>query len=199
MVRLTSEGSVDGRIRVTYPTGKTEPLGAKVSFAKNGEVVESTETDESGRFRLAGLNPGDYVATADAMTGTHADFDVRVLPFNEGALAEEMFLDATLTPLPGYVGEGCATCGEEVIVDEVVMDGGEFCGEAIVEDYAMAAPMGIAGDCGATCGGGFAGGGCCGGARGFGWLGLAGLAGLAGLGGKDSTPVSPYSHHYRGY
>ena len=151
-----------------------------------------------------GSLPGKYVATASIQEGS-TDFDVEVLPHDEDAQPREMFMDATLTPMPEYV-EGdivvetatCSSCGGELVGgycdacglfhDELVDPCG--CGEDPCCCEEMYPPMcgGFGGGC---CGGGYAGGG------GLGWLlGAAGLAaGLASLvdDDDDNQPASPVS------
>lgn len=127
-VHLQDDGSLAGRLRVFYATGKSEPAEAKISFLKDGDVVNSVKTDDMGHFQLAALEPGEYVAKAAISTGT-TDFAINVVEYQEGIDAEAMFLDATLTPTPdGEIIEGeiiagdCGSCGE--IVSEGIVDGG---------------------------------------------------------------------------
>ena len=202
-VHLDDDGSLSGRFRLVWPTGKTEPADAEVRFASQGSPIESTQTNgDTGHFLVEGLTPGDYVATAAIAEGS-ADFNVEVLPFDEEAQPKEMFMDATLTPMPEHV-EGqivvedvpCKKCGDSLVggyCDEC----GEFqeewidpCGEQLCgcEMYQPAC-CGFSDSC---CGGGYGGGG----GSPLGWLlGAAGLA--AGIGAladnnnNNNQPVSP--------
>ncbi|MEM8680528.1 MAG: carboxypeptidase-like regulatory domain-containing protein [Planctomycetota bacterium] len=179
-VHLDQEGSFSGRFRLVWPTGKTEPADAEVRFTAHGNTIESTQTNEdTGHYLVQGLSPGDYVVTASITEGS-TDFNVEVLPFDQDAQPEEMFMDATLTPMPEYV-EG------EILVEDPLCCGEELCG---CEMYQPAC-CGFSDSC---CGSGYGGGG--GGGSPLGWLlGAAGLA--AGIGAladnnnNNNQPVSP--------
>ena len=144
-VHLQDDGSLAGRLRVFYATGKSEPAAAKITFLQDGTLVDAAQTDGNGHFQLASLEPGEYVAKAAISTGT-TDFTINVVEFQEGVDPEAMFLDATLTPTPdGEIIEGdviagdCGSCGE--IVSEGIVDAG-YVDEGIVGGEI------IAGDCG---------------------------------------------------
>ncbi len=64
MVRLMYDGSLHGRVRIIYPTGKTVPADAEIAFKQTGEVLQATKTNGDGMFELASLQPGRYTATA---------------------------------------------------------------------------------------------------------------------------------------
>jgi hypothetical protein len=198
LVRLQDNGLLTGRLRIKYPTGKSDPAAAKVVLEQKGKKIDWTQTDESGQFELSGVKEGVYIAKATIDTG-EAAFNVRVLPFDAKADEGEMLLDATLTPTPeviydaGFVDSGalpgmCPGC-----------DGCDSCG-MVVEEYVepMMDPCAMGCQVAAPCGGGFSGGGCCGGGGGFGrGLGLLGLGGLAtgitalALRDDDRPPASP--------
>ncbi len=189
MVRLTHDGSLQGRVRILYPTGKAVPAEATIAFSRSGQVWGTTKTDGEGMFVAASLSPGLYTATVSIETGS-TDFGVNVLPYDSAANVEQMTLNATLTPTPELIPEDtlmskCPTCGG--LLDEHGICA--HCGEEIVgEEFVDAMPC---------CGGGFAGGGF--GAGGGGWLPLAGLGGLAGLAGLSSDKkvivASPHAPH----
>lgn len=211
MVRLRDDGMLHGRVQMADPTGKNVPVDAQVHFKQAGEMVDSVATDDEGAFEVAGLSPGDYVATAEVDSGA-TDFSVTVLPYEEGADPKQMMLDATLSPTPeleaipqdetviddavcancgGVVSEGdvyCESCADEVPYDE-----------GLVYDDAIPMDLGCGGAV-SSCGGGFAGGcggGCgCSRGRGLGWLlGAAGLAvGITALADDccDDPVVSPF-------
>ncbi len=169
-VRLQDDGRLSGRLRLTWPTGKVEPADAEIAFLHDGNLVKSAHTDESGQFHVAALEPGQYTAQTSIEQGS-TDFSVEVLEFDESASADEMFMDATLTPLPDSV-EGNVLADGEIIGEEVIgecVDGECLVEEEIIEE------MGACNEC---CG--FDSGGCCGGGGGGGGCG-GGLAGLAGL------------------
>ncbi len=197
VVRLKSDGKLEGRISIIQPTGKRLPANAQVKFQRDGQLVEEAVTDKDGQFEVQGIDPGSYTATASIDAGS-TDFTVSVLPFDANAGPDQMILDATLTPTPELyvedsIGSACTNCGEVIdgvytdggYIDGGIVDGGMVCdscmgGEIIGEEIvSMGAP------CGSTCGGFSGGGGCCGGGggRGLGWaLGAAGLAtGIAAL------------------
>ena len=180
MVRLMYDGSLQGRVRIIYPTGKTVPADAEIAFNQSEEVLQATKTNGDGMFELASFQPGRYTATVSIEAGS-TDFQVDVLPYDTEATADQMLLDATLTPTPEIVADekmlsSTPNTGSEIIDEEVVVE----------EEYIE--PMGD------YCGG-FSGGGCCGCGGGFGFLGLAGLAGLAGLDGDNPiiivSPLAP--------
>ncbi|HEY6562925.1 MAG TPA: carboxypeptidase-like regulatory domain-containing protein [Pirellulaceae bacterium] len=191
-IMLRESGEFAGRVRVIWPTGKIQPANAEVSFLREGEIIGSAHTDEIGHFQLTGLEPGKYVARASIPEGAK-DFEIAVVQHVPEALPSQMFMDATLTPMPDAMGgeilaDTCGGCGmcEDCLATEVIapMD------ECMVEPYQecmMGAPC--ASSCGSDCCG-FSGGGCCGGGgMGLGALaGLAGLAGLAALADDDDTP-----------
>lgn len=220
VVRLKSDGNLEGRVSVIQATGKRLPADAAVKFAKSGEVVNEATTNEQGQFELTGIAPGTYTATASIEHGS-TDFSVSVLPYDENAGPEQMILDATLTPTPElYVdgGSSCSGCGGEVVMDGGFVDGGfvdggfvdggivegPYCdncsmgGEVIIDEQIIdqgfaSAPCSM----GTSCSSGFSGGGgCCGGGggRGLGWLlGAGGLAaGITALAiDNDDAPASP--------
>ena len=205
VVRLQSDGKLEGRVSIIQATGKRLPADAQLKFQRDGELVEEATTNQDGQFEVVGIDPGTYVATASIENGS-TDFSVNVLPYDANAEPDQMILDATLTPTPElYVDEGigsaCSSCGGEVIMDQGIVDGGYieegiigggevFCdscmgGEIIADQYIgeeiiASAPCSMGATCGTSCGGGFASsGGCCGGGggRGLGWLlGVGGLA-----------------------
>lgn len=207
VVRLKSDGVLEGRVSIIQATGKRLPADAEVKFARGGEMVNGAKTNADGQFEVSGISPGTYTATAMIDTGA-ADFSVNVLPYDENAGPEQMILDATLTPTPEpqlYVDEGmmtstCEGCGTVMdggYVDGGIVDGGyieggivegAYCdscsmgeviiGEEIIDPGFAAAPCSMGTSCGSSCG--FSGGGgCCGGGggRGLGWL--LGAGGLA--------------------
>ena len=164
-VHLQDDGSLAGRLRVFYATGKSEPAEAKISFLQDGNLLDAVETDDMGHFQLAALEPGEYVAKAAISTGT-TDFTVNVVEFEEGADPDSMFLDASLTPIPdGQIIEGeiiagdCGSCGEivsdgyvdsgyveggyieEGIIGGEIIDGGCGCGEVINEGIVYEEPF----------------------------------------------------------
>jgi hypothetical protein len=176
-VVLRENGDFAGRVRLVWPTGKMEPADAAVTILRGEEAVGETRTSENGQFQLAGLEPGDYVARATIAEGSK-DFQVAVLPHRTDATPSEMYFDATLTPLPNMVDgailtDSCGGCGvcDDCLATEIVAE------EVPLEQCGPPMPCMMGAPCGTSCGGGFAGGGCCG----AGWLPLAGLAGLAGL------------------
>ncbi len=199
-VRLQNDGKLSGRLQMAYPTGKVEPADAKVSFKQDGDLLETVRTDESGHFHLTGLVPGDYVATA-TVGESSTDFHVSVLAFDPAADPDEMFLEGTLTPVPGGELEvedaaavdttldvGCEDCGQ----GDMALEGGcDTCGDEIIDDPMMDDGYMMDGGCcdapmASTCDAGFTETSCggCGGRGGLlgPALGAAGLAtGIAGL------------------
>ena len=206
-VRLQNDGKLSGRLLVLYPTGKSEPADAKVAFSRDGAMVETSRTDESGHFHVAGLQPGEYIATASVGEAS-TDFQVRILEFDPNADPDEMFLEGTLTPLPqgdvmvdgglveGALAGDCGDCGgviaEPLYGDEVVGDfvGGDIISEPIMDGGfvmdggCMDGACGYATDmgcCGASTGGYFEPVYGCSGGGGGGGFGLGGLLGVGGL------------------
>ncbi len=191
MVRLMYDSSLQGRVRIVYPTGKTLPADAEITFKQSGDVLQTTKTNGDGMFEFASFRPGRYTATVSIEAGS-TDFQVNVLPYDSAANEDQMMLDATLTPTPEIVADEaltatCPECGGRLDENGICEECGE---EIIVEEYVESIP--------AECCGGFeGGGGCCGG--GVGWWPLLGLAGLAGLTGLDNNNnpviVSPHAPH----
>jgi hypothetical protein len=205
VVRLKSDGKLEGHVSIIQPTGKRLPADAAVKFARAGVTVNEATTDEQGQFEVTGMEPGTYTATASIEAGS-TNFGVNVLPYDEHARPEQMVLDATLTPTPElYVGADntCIGCG--AVVEGGFAEGAEhLCGvclgeEVIVEEVITEVPCAMGAVCCNSCG--FSGGGgCCGGGggRGLGWLlGAGGLAaGITALALNDNDdnekPASPY-------
>ena len=206
-VRLQNDGKLSGRLQMLYPTGKSEPADAKVAFSRDGDLVESIRTDDTGHFHVAGLQPGEYIATASVGEAS-TDFQVRILEFDPNADPDEMFLEGTLTPLPqgdvmvdgGFVDGGgvigdCGDCGGDIIAEpyygeEVV---GDFVGGDIISEPIMDGGFVMDGGCyDGSCGMVDQGCGCatsgyfepvygCSGGGGGGGFGLGGLLGVGGL------------------
>jgi hypothetical protein len=194
MVRLMYDGSLQGRVRIIFPTGKTVPANAEIAFKQSGKVLGATKTNGEGIFEVASLPPGRYTATVSIEAGS-TDFQVNVLPYDSEANADQMMLNATLTPTPEIVADEtltstCPACGGRLDENGICEECGE---EVIVEEYVEEMP--------AECCGGFSGGGCCGGGGGGMGLGLVGLAGLAGLAGINNNNnnhkkvASPHAPH----
>jgi len=202
-VCLQSDGHLEERVCVRYPTGREQLIGdAHLQFTADDRVVTEVRTDDTGQFVVADLAPGEYIATAALDSGL-AEFTVRVAAYNESAHPGEMFLDATFSPTPELlppetiVGVGelvCFECGKSCSFPEcggaICEDCGEYiCGECMEEIV----PCDICQEPPAACCGGCGGGG--GGGGGLGWLGLAGLgAGITALSVDDNgnrPPASP--------
>lgn len=204
-VHLHEDGHLEGRVRILHPTGKVVPAEAQIQIARDGDAQGKAETDENGFFKIASLQPGEYVATASIDTGS-ADFQVEVLPFKQDAGEEMMVLNATLTPEPTVYGgtiSECSSCGETIVGEQIIGEqiiGEEIigecgCGEEIIaeeiigEEIVYEEPYMDMG-CGAACGGGFSGGGCCGGGGGAGGGGLGWLLGAGGLAAGIAIPLA---------
>ena len=192
-VRLQTDGLLAGRFRLMYATGKSEPANATVILARGGESVVTGQTDSTGSFRLAGLEPGAYEGRA-IVGEKSAEFSVEVLAYDPAAAPDEMLLQGTLTPIPD------AIMAPELVLTEEIVPACGGCGDCglcgVVAEEVVEAPCMAPCAMGSSCGGGFAGGGCCGGGGwGGGLLGLGGLAaGITALALDDDNPpvaVSP--------
>src|SRR5580700_6626922 len=60
-------GAISGR--VLGPDG--EPVGGIHVFVRGRSGLQSAQTDDQGRFRIAGLSPGSYRIEALPLTWTH--------------------------------------------------------------------------------------------------------------------------------
>jgi hypothetical protein len=208
VVRLKSDGLLEGRVSIIQPTGKRLPANAAVQFARDGVLVNQVKTNETGQFEVAGMKPGAYTATASIEAGS-TDFAVNVLPFDKNARPDQMILDATLTPTPElYVGAdntcvGCGAIVEGGYVEGGIEGGQLMCADCLAQEVIVSeeiiaeVPCSMGTACATSCG--FSGGGgCCGGGggRGLGWLlgagGLAaGITALALRDNDDDEPASP--------
>lgn len=71
---------VRSAVLVGIVTGEDEPIvGAEVTLVQDGDVVESTDTDAEGRFRIADLPAGEYVVSV-AAAGCEPDVDLVCIP-----------------------------------------------------------------------------------------------------------------------
>jgi hypothetical protein len=81
-IRLQADGNLAGQVNgAGGPNGAFQ--GAQISIVKNGQIVASTRTDESGHFQLVGVQPGTYSLIANGPTGAAA-FEIQVLPVTGG-------------------------------------------------------------------------------------------------------------------
>ncbi len=179
-VRLHEDGSLSGRLRVLYTTGKMVPADASVAFIQDDQVVQTAHTEADGSFQVDGLEPGKYVAETAIAEGS-TTFHVDVYEHDETADEQDMLMDATLTPTPDFVtgeivSDGCTSCGGDIISEPLVEE--TFVEEGVIYDECALGDCGM--ECGTSCDG-FSGGGCCGGGGGGGFG--AGAVGVGWSGG----------------
>ncbi len=175
-VSLRVDGNLAGRVCTMDATGQRTPARARVALVRNGQIVGSTRSDETGHFQVPGIRPGVYSVIAVGNDGFGA-FAVHVLPFDRGAVldntrpfdggsaADPSLLDITMVPfsdyqlamalaaeeMPGAFGQPVTEVPPAATTPEAEAGGGGGGGEG------FAPLMGLSGLAGLGAGGGRAG------------------------------------------
>lgn len=97
-VHLRVDGNLAGRVSAMASSGALMPARATMSFGQNGQMINSSRSDERGNFQVVGIQPGVYSVIATGPDGFSA-FSVQILPFDETAPMNMLLLDITLSPL----------------------------------------------------------------------------------------------------
>ena len=169
VIYLRVDGNLAGRVSILDASGNRVPARAHVSFLQSAQTVRAADSDEQGRFQVAGLEPGVFSVIASGPDG-FAAASVQVLPYAQDAPKEQLTLNLTLVP---------ASEADSL--------------SALLADSEGIAPLSTQG-AGGCCGGGGGGGGF-GGVGGWGLLGAAlGAAGLGvGIAALAKEPASPHT------
>jgi hypothetical protein len=170
-VSLRVDGNLAGLVTILDAYGHAVPVQVTVALVRDGKVVASVRSDDTGAFQFVGLAPGVYSVIASGTEG-FAALSIRVVPFDPEAKQNDL-LYLSLVPFSDY------QLGKDLAGDDAPED--------------ALAPMNMPMMEGQPAYGGGGGGG--GGAL-LPLLGLGGLAGLGGIGGGGGGggwPVSPYT------
>ena len=167
VVYLRVDGNLAGRVSILDASGNRAPARAHVAFLQSGQTVRAADSDEQGRFQVAGLEPGVYSVIASGPDG-FAAASVQVLAYAQDVPKEQLTLNLTLVP----AGEADSL-------------------SALLAQTPKDPPLATQGASGGGGGGGFGGGG----GAGWGILGAAlGAAGLGvGIGALAREPASPHT------
>jgi hypothetical protein len=170
IIYLRVDGNLAGRVSILDALGNRVPARAHVSFLQSAQTVRAADSDEQGRFQVAGLEPGVFSVIASGPDG-FAAASVQVLAYAQDAPKEQLTLNLTLVP----AGEADSL-------------------SALLAQTLKDPPLSTQGAGGCCCGGGGGGGGF-GGVGGWGLLGAAlGAAGLGvGIAALAKEPASPHT------
>ena len=96
-VHLRVDGKLAGKFVPPGGSSASRPSLAQVTVYQNGQVVNSTFTDELGNFQLDGLKPGNYVVKVDYL-GSTSMTPLQVLPVDPTAPLDASTLELTVPP-----------------------------------------------------------------------------------------------------
>lgn len=78
-VRLTANGTLNGRVSTIVPAGYRGAAGLKMNLVRNGQVLHSTHATSSGQFSFLNVEPGIYSLVGNGKQG-FVSFGLYVLP-----------------------------------------------------------------------------------------------------------------------